>query len=149
MTINVRRLGPRNLQAIDAFQYTPCADPWVADVERFLLGAAARDAIRRSRQIWVIEHNGTPVGLAANRDHELFNAELLQALMIDHRYRGMGLAPPVLEGVLKAVHQASDAEFVMWLVHPDNTVMLHLSLVIDPAGGDRQSDGYRLFAHQR
>jgi RimJ/RimL family protein N-acetyltransferase len=88
-----------------------------------------------------------PVGLAASCPHTVFAAELLQALMIDPRHRGQGLGKPALAAVLRAVHDASASNFVMWLVHPENTSMLELSRRIDPEGAQTESGGYYLFGY--
>lgn len=103
MTISVRELNPRTLSVIEtSFERTPDPHIWVREVEEFLLGSAARDLVRqRIRNLWLIEHNGTPVGLTANHQHDEWAAELLQAVMIDHRFRGQGLSRPVLETLLE------------------------------------------------
>jgi hypothetical protein len=83
MTITVRELNPRTLSVVEtAFERTPSPNVWVVEVENFLLGSAARDLVRRRvRNLWLIENDRIPIGLAANRPHDEWNAELLQPVM--------------------------------------------------------------------
>lgn len=149
MTVTVRELNPRTLSVIEtAFERTPNPDIWVVEVENFLLGSAARDFVRRRiRNLWLIVNDGVPVGLAANRPHEEWSAELLQAVMIDHRFRGSGLAHPALEALLESIREVIGNGYVMWLVHPDNTAMRHVSWAISGESGTAAPDGYLMFAH--
>lgn len=147
MTITVTRLTARSFGTLDLFEPTPQPDPWVAEVEEFLLGPAAKSSVKHGGVMWLISEDGAPVGLATSRAHERFGAELLQGFMVDHLHRGRGLARPALEAVLASVHATTDSEFTMWLVHEDNHVMVRLSSSIDPAGGAPSDNGYFLFAH--
>ena len=147
MTITVGRLTARDVTTLDYFEATPQPDPWVAEVETFLLGPAVRHQIRHGGSMWVISTGEAPIGLAASSPHPHFAAELLQAFMIDHRHRRQGLARSALEAVLVAVHRSSPHDNTMWLVHPNNHVMVKLSTSIDPLGGTPTEDGYLLFAH--
>lgn len=147
MTITVTQVTSRSADVLGQFQATPQADPWVAEVETYLLGPAMKNQIKNGGALWVITSQGLPVGLAATCPHQYFAAELLQAFMIDRRHRGHGLARPALEAVLTAVHAVSFSRYTMWLVHPNNHIMVKLSASIDPAGGTPTDDGYLMFAH--
>lgn len=149
MTVTVRPLTVRMLlTAIAAIEPSPNAEDFTREVETYLLGPVVRDLVTgRIRHAWGIESDGRTIGLVAHRPHPDWNAELLQALMIDHRFRGRGLSRIVVAELVSAILSEPDCGHVMWLVHPENAAMIHVSRSYTGEVGLQQADGYVMFVY--
>ena len=88
----------------------------------------------RWRHGLLVVDDGTIIAVAAHRRHARFNAELLQAFLVLPEHRGKGLAAVALECALRSIHSSEGADFIMWLVHENNTQMHNASL---RAGGQQ------------
>lgn len=147
MTFKPDRLTPRTLHRVSAITRTANAPWWAQDVEDFLLVGAPNLVLARTGSVLLIVDDDVIVAVAAHQRHVKFNAELLQAFLVLPEHRGKGLAAAALECALTSIHASEGAEFIMWLVHEENTKMHRASV---RAGGQQagsaDSNGFVTYA---
>ncbi len=134
MTFKPERLTPRNLHRLSAITPTAGAPWWAADVENFLAVRAPNQVLAKTGSGLFVLDDDTIIAVAAHQRHAKFNAELLQAFLVLPEHRGKGLAAVALECALTSIHWSEGAEFIMWLVHEENTQMRKASI---RAGGQQ------------
>lgn len=134
MTFKPERLTPRNLHRLSAITPTAGASWWAADVENFLMLGAPNQVLAKTGSGLLVVDDDTIIAVAAHRHHVTFNAELLQAFLVLPDHRGKGRAAVALECALTSIHSSEGAQFIMWLVHEENTPMRKASI---RAGGQQ------------
>lgn len=134
MTFKPERLPRRNLHRVRAITPTAGAPWWSADVEKFLVVGAPNQVLAETGSALLVVDDLTIIAVAAHQRHAKFNAELLQAFLVLPEHRGKGLAAAALECALTSIHASEGAEFIMWLVHEENTQMHKASV---RAGGQK------------
>ncbi len=148
--IKLERLTPSNIADLHALGRTPTPPQWVEDVEEFVLGEGARDALLGNGTGLVTYLDGTPVGAAFLKPHDSWpGAELLRALLIGFRNRGQHLAQPILEDILRSPG-ATTKGHIIWMVHPHHGAMQivssHVATDCIRGAGD---GGYDIFIFDR
>ncbi|MCZ7537150.1 MAG: hypothetical protein M5T61_15440 [Acidimicrobiia bacterium] len=148
--IGLARLTPSNIADLHALGRTPTPPQWVEEVEEFVLGEGARDALLGNGTGLIAYIEGTPVGAAFLKPHDSWSgAELLRVLLIGFRNLGQHLAQPILEDILRAPGTTIRGH-IIWMVHPDNEAMQIVSSRVASecirCAGD---DGYDIFIFDR
>ena len=134
MTFTAEQLTPRTLHRLSSVTPTPGAPWWAADVERFVVVGAPNQVLAKTGTALLVVDDGRIIAAAAHQRHAKFNAELLQAFLVLPEHRGKGLAAEALECALTSIHASEGAQFIMWLVHEENTQMHKASV---RAGGQQ------------
>jgi GNAT superfamily N-acetyltransferase len=147
VTLTAERLTRRSIHRLSLVTPVPGAPQWAADVEQFLVVGAARQVLDRTGSALLVTDEDTVVAAAAHRPHPTFRAELLQALLVLPQHRRTGLAVAALECVLASI-RADGSEFVMWLVHEENSPMRKVSLRVGATQiGGVDERGFVAYAH--
>ena len=134
MTFKAEQLTPRTLHLLSSITPTARTPWWAADVEYFLSVGAPNQVLAKTGSALLVVDDADIIAAGAHRRHAKFNAELLQAFLVLPEHRGKGLAARALECALTSIHVSEGAEFIMWLVHEDNTPMHKASV---RAGGQQ------------
>lgn len=145
--IRLRASSVRRLREIEP---TPDAEPWVAEVEKYLLeGGAASHRFDPLSAVLLADDDGRVLGAAVHHPASAFpGAQYISAVMIDHRRRGHGLGREFFVAVLADARERSGKRYVIWTVHPQNKSMIALSksLVADKKEfGIEPDSGYLIF----
>lgn len=148
MTFAAEGLTLRDLHRLGAVTPTVNAPLWAADVEKFLaVGAPNQVFAGTGGALLVVDHE-TVIAAGAHRRHATFNAELLQAFLVVPDHRGRGLAADALECVLTSIHSFEGAEFIIWLVREENTLMRKTSVRVGgQQAGSADANGFVTYVH--
>jgi GNAT superfamily N-acetyltransferase len=124
--VRIVRVGGRNVWRLAHIERTPQASPWVAEAEGFLLDGRAAFHLRRPGTTMLAVMDETFIAVAILYLDPIFqDCNRLGSLAVDHRRRGRGVGRLLFAAMLtEALLSASDA---IWLVHPENSAMLHIS----------------------
>lgn len=148
MTFAAERLTQRNLHRLDAVIPTAHAPWWAADVENFLVVGAPNQVFAGTGGALLVVDDETVIAAAAHRRHATFSAELLQAFLVVPGHRGRGLAADALECALTSIHTSEGAEFIIWLVHEENTLMRKTSVRVGgQQAGSSDFHGFVTYVH--
>ncbi len=145
------RLRASSIRRLREIERTPNAEPWVAEVETFILdGGAAAHRLEPRSSILLADDAGQVIGAAVHHPAAgLVGAQYLSAVLLDHRFRGQGLGKRLLRSVVDDARSSSGRPYVTWVVHPSNTAMIAVSrrLVHDHMElGVERNSGYLIFA---
>jgi GNAT superfamily N-acetyltransferase len=144
------RLRASSVRRLREIERTPNAEPWVAEVEAYVLdGGAASHRLDPLCAVLLADDDGHVLGAAVHHPASSFaGAQYISALMIDHRRRGQGLGREFFVAVLADARERSGKAYVIWTVHPQNESMMALSksLVADKKEFGIETDsGYLIF----
>ncbi len=144
------RLRASSVRRLRQIELTPNADPWVAEVEAYLLGGgAASHRAEPLSAVLLADDEGRVLGAAVHHPATGFpGAQYISAVMIDHRRRGNGLGRELFKAVLADARERSGKRYVIWTVHPQNAPMIALSrsVVADHSEfGIEPATGYLIF----
>jgi GNAT superfamily N-acetyltransferase len=144
------RLRASSVRRLREIERTPNAEPWVAEVEAYVLdGGAASHRLDPLSAVLLADDDGHVLGAAVHHPASGFaGAQYISALMIDHRRRGQGLGREFFVAVLADARERSGKAYVIWTVHPQNESMIALSksLVADKKEFGIEADsGYLIF----
>ena len=143
-------LRARSVRRLREIERTPNAEPWVAEVEAYVLdGGAASHRFDPLSAVLLADDDGNVLGAAVHHPASAFpGAQYISALMIDHRRRGHGLGREFLVAVLADARERSGKAYAIWTVRPQNESMIALSrsLVADKKEfGIEPNSGYLIF----
>lgn len=142
----ITRLSAGTYYLLAELGRTPDPDPWIEEVEEFLYVdvPAQRGAAQGSVALVVLDDDEI-VAAAAHRPHPRFQAEHLQAFVVQPARRGAGRGEAALRSVIEHVHTHGGQPYVMWHVHIDNRAMRTVSSRV---GDEAVQDGnYVIFTH--
>jgi GNAT superfamily N-acetyltransferase len=148
--VRLIRLRPNTIRRLQEIERTPNADPWVAEVESFILdGGAASHRFEPLSAILLADDDGRLVGAAVHHPDAAYpGAQYISAVLVDHRMRGQGLGRAVFRAVIDDARSSSGRPYVLWVVHPQNLAMIALSREMVAGGvevGRERNSGYLIF----
>lgn len=142
--IAFERINARNLHLLDSFERTPDPPHWVNEVEEIAYGPGAAAAILDDEVVgWLIYDDEDLIGVAIHRPESATrHAELLHIVCVRYAERNKHRGRALLERLLPHVRAHSDFDYVVWLVHPDNSPMNTVSANVtdDPPQVDRRGN---------
>jgi GNAT superfamily N-acetyltransferase len=147
--VRVVRVGGRNVWRLAHIERTPDASIWVAEAEEFLLDGRAAFHLRRPGTIMLAVMDETFIAAAILYPDPVFqDCNRLGSLAVDHRQRGRGVGRLLFAALLTEAFLS--ASYAVWLVHPENAAMLHISRH-DLRVSDESVDesGYTVFLAER
>jgi GNAT superfamily N-acetyltransferase len=143
--VRIVQVGGRNVWRLAHIERTPNASLCAAEAEEFLLDGRAVFHLRRPGTTMLAVMDDTFIAVAILYADPVFqDCNRLGSLAVDHRQRGRGVGRLLFAAMLtEALLSASHA---VWLVHPENTVMLRISRR-DPrvSGESVDESGYSAF----
>jgi RimJ/RimL family protein N-acetyltransferase len=148
--VRLIRLRAGTIRRLRELERTPSPDPWVAEVESFILdGGAASHRLEPLSAILLADDAGRAIGAAVHHPAgRLAGAQYISAVLLDHRYRGRGLGDELFRAVIADARSTSGRPYVTWVVHPDNAPMIALSRRVVSEHveiGTQQATGYLIF----
>ena len=124
--MRIVRVGGRNVWRLAHIERTPDASIWAAEAEEFLLDGRAAFHVRRTGTTMLAVMDETFIAVAILYPDPIFqNCNRLGSLAVDHRKRGRGVGRLLFAAML--TEACLSASYAVWLVHPDNAAMLHIS----------------------
>jgi GNAT superfamily N-acetyltransferase len=147
--VRIVRVGGRNVWRLAHLERTPQASLWAAEAEAFLLDGRAAFHLRRAGTTMLAVMDETFIAVAIlYRDPVYQECIRLGSLAVDHRHRGGGVGRLLFAAML--TEALLSASYAIWLVHPENDAMLHISRR-DPRVSDESVDesGYVVFLADR
>jgi len=149
VSLELVELGPATLHRLHELERTPGEpDPWVSEVEDFILGPAVGTHIDEpaSHILLAVDGDQAVGALVHHPDENYPGAEYISAIVVDHRKRGQGYGEQLLAAAIEHAIAASKRPHALWAVHPNNAPMIKLSESVGELVGVHSS-GYRVFVH--
>ena len=150
MSLTLRKLSRGAIrQLVEAIERNPEAEPWEIEVENILLdGIGASHLYETGSALLLADDEGQIVGAALHySDDRLPGAQYIAIVLVDHRYRRLGYGRSLLQAVVTDAISRSGRSYAMWIVHPENAVMLRLSGDLGEALGVDSVTGYVQFVY--
>jgi GNAT superfamily N-acetyltransferase len=146
--ITIELLTASTMYQLEEVEPSNATPAFVREVESFVLVSAPRRVQLGEASMLLARFDGIAVGAAVHAASRFVGAQYLQALMIDHRWRGQGIGRALLAQSVQDAHIRSSRQFVFWQVHRDNAVMLHISATLADGGKpDHLNDEFAVFVH--
>jgi ribosomal protein S18 acetylase RimI-like enzyme len=130
LSLTLRKLSRGAIrQLVEAIERNPQAEPWEIEVENILLdGVGASHLYETGSALLLADDEGQIVGAALHySDDGLPGAQYVATVLVDHRYRRLGYGRSLLQAFVTDAIDRSGRSYAVWIVHPENTVMLRIS----------------------
>jgi GNAT superfamily N-acetyltransferase len=150
LTLTLRKLSRGAVrQLVDAIERNPKAEAWEVEVENILLdGIGASHLYESGSALLLADDNGRIVGAALHYgDDRLPGAQYIASVLVDHRYRRLGYGRTLLQAVVTDAIGRSGRSYAVWIVHPENAVMLRISRDLGEELGLDSVTGYVQFVY--
>lgn len=147
--VKLVRLRANTVGRLQELARTPNADPWVSEVESFILdGGAASHRFEPRSAILLATENEVLIGAAVHHPATSYpGAQYISVILVDHRMRGRGFGRKLIRAVIEDA-RSSGRPYVHWVVHPENESMISLSREVVAGGveiGTERESGYLIF----
>jgi ribosomal protein S18 acetylase RimI-like enzyme len=150
LSLTLRKL-PRGAirQLVEAIERNPEAEPWEIEVENILLdGIGASHLYTTASALLLADDHGQIVGAALHySDDRPHGAQYIATVLVDHRYRRLGYGRALLQAVVTDAIERSGRSYAVWIVHPENSVMLRISGDLGEELGVDSVTGYAQFVY--
>jgi GNAT superfamily N-acetyltransferase len=150
LSLTLRKLSRGAIrQLVEAIERNPEAKPWEVEVENILLdGIGASHLYETGSALLLADDQGQIVGAALHyTDDRLPGAQYIATVLVDHRYRRLGYGRALLQAVVSDAIDRSGRTYAVWIVHPENAVMLRLSRDLGEELGVDSVTGYVQFVY--
>jgi RimJ/RimL family protein N-acetyltransferase len=146
--IKLRKLNNRNLWRLGELQRETLPSVPASEVERIIFDGTARSHLGDPGSAFLLIDDRDRVGAALHYNHEeLPYVQYIAALYFDPRFRGEGQGAKSFAAVLADASERSGRPYVAWVVHPENSPMLNLSLALGPEFATDPETGYLQFVN--
>jgi ribosomal protein S18 acetylase RimI-like enzyme len=150
LSLTLRKLSRGAIrQLVEAIERNPEAKPWEVEVENILLdGIGASHLYETGSALLLADDQGQIVGAALHyTDDRLPGAQYIATVLVDHRYRRLGYGRALLQAVVTDAIERSGRSYAVWIVHPENSVMLRISGDLGEELGVDSVTGYAQFVY--
>jgi ribosomal protein S18 acetylase RimI-like enzyme len=150
LSLTLRQLSRGAIrQLVEAIERNPEAKPWEVEVENILLdGIGASHLYETGSALLLADDQGQIVGAALHyTDDRLPGAQYIATVLVDHRYRRLGYGRALLQAVVTDAIERSGRSYAVWIVHPENSVMLRMSGDLGEELGVDSVTGYAQFVY--
>jgi ribosomal protein S18 acetylase RimI-like enzyme len=150
LSLTLRKLSRGAIrQLVEAIERNPEAEPWEIEVENILLdGIGASHLYETGSALLLADDHGQMVGAALHySDDRPHGAQYIATVLVDHRYRRLGYGRALLQAVVTDAIERSGRSYAVWIVHPENSVMLRISGDLGEELGVDSVTGYAQFVY--
>jgi GNAT superfamily N-acetyltransferase len=150
LSLTLRKLSRGAIrQLVEAIERNPEAKPWEVEVENILLdGIGASHLYETGSALLLADDQGQIVGAALHyTDDRLPGAQYIATVLVDHRHRRLGYGRALLQAVVTDAIERSGRSYAVWIVHPENSVMLRISGDLGEELGVDSVTGYAQFVY--